>query len=170
MDQDTDLHIGTIVGAHGIKGYLKLHSSAETTDFFFKPGKRLSLHRLGKEMVFHTVFDFQPHNKGYRIAFEGVTTRDAAEHLIGCELYIKRSELPAPEKDAWYWCDLIGLEVFQTDHTHIGRIENIFSTGANDVFVVKAGRKEMLIPAIASVIRHIDLDQKSVTVELPEGL
>jgi 16S rRNA processing protein RimM len=169
MDQDRDLHIGTIVGAHGIKGYLKLYSSAATTDFF-KPGKRLSLHHSGREAAIHTVFDFQPHNKGYRIAFEGVTTRNAADLLIGSEIYIKRSELPAPGKDSWYWCDLIGLEVIQADHAHIGRIENIFSTGANDVFVVKDGRKETLIPAIASVIRHIDLDQKTVTVELPEGL
>jgi 16S rRNA processing protein RimM len=169
MDKDRDLHIGTIVGAHGIKGYLKLYSSAETTDFF-EPGKRLSLHHSGKEPAIHTVLDFQPHHKVYRIAFEGITQRDAAELLIGSEIYIKRSELPAPEKDTWYLCDLIGLEVFQADHTHIGRIENIFSTGANDVFVVKGGRKETLIPAIASVIRHIDLDQKTVTVELPEGL
>jgi 16S rRNA processing protein RimM len=169
MDQDSDLHIGTIVGVHGIKGYLKLYSSAETTDFF-EPGKRLSLHRLGRETIIHTVCDFQPHNKGYRIAFEGITTRNAAELLVGSQLYIKRSDLPAPEKETWYWCDLIGLEVFEADHTHIGRIENIFSTGANDVFVVKDGGKETLIPAIASVIRKVDLDQKTVTVELPEGL
>jgi len=169
MEKDSDLHIGTIVGVHGIKGFLKLYSSVESADFF-KPGKRLSLHRLGREAVFHTVLDFQPHNKGFRIAFEGVSTRDAAEPLVGCELYIKRYALPAPEKDTWYWCDLIGLEVFKTDHTHVGRIENIFSTGANDVFVVKDGEKETLIPAIASVIRHIDLDHKTMTVELPEGL
>jgi 16S rRNA processing protein RimM len=169
MEKDGDLHIGTIVGVHGIKGYLKLYSSAESTDFF-KPGKRLFLHRSGREAVIHTVVDFEPYSKGYRIAFEGVTERNAAELLIGSEIYIKRSELPAPDKDTWYWCDLIGLEVFHADRTCIGRIENIFSTGAHDVFVVRDGRKETLIPAIASVIRHIDLDQKTVTVELPEGL
>ena len=169
MDKDSVLHIGTIVGVHGIKGYLKLYSSTVSTDFF-EPGKRLSLHRSGKEVVIHRVRDFQPHKKGFRIAFEGITERDAAETLIGSELYIQRSALPAPEKDTWYWCDLIGLDVFQTDHTHIGRIDNIFSTGANDVFVVKGTRKETLIPAIESVIRHIDLDKKTMTVELPEGL
>jgi 16S rRNA processing protein RimM len=169
MDKDSDLHIGSIVGVHGIKGYLKLYSSAESTDFF-RPGKQLTLHREGRESSIYKVLDFQPHKKGFRIAFEGISTRDAAELLVGCEIYIKRSALPAPEKDAWYWCDLIGLEVFKTDHTHVGRIENIFSTGANDVFVVKDGMKETLIPAIASIIRHIDLDQKSMTVELPEGL
>jgi 16S rRNA processing protein RimM len=169
MNQDRDLHIGTIVGAHGIKGYLKLSSSAETTDFF-KPGKRLSLHRLDGSVVIHTVSDFQPLNKGYRIAFEDVSTRNAAEILIGSELFIKRSELPALEQDTWYWCDLIGLDVVDAVHAHIGRIENIFSTGAHDVFVVRDGKKETLIPAVASVIRHIDLDRKTVTVELPEGL
>jgi 16S rRNA processing protein RimM len=169
MNKDGVLHIGTIVGVHGIKGYLKLYSSAESTDFF-RPGKQLALHLSGREAAIYTVLDFQPHNKGFRIAFDDVTTRDAAELLVGSEVYVKRSELPAPEKDTWYWCDLIGVEVFQTDHTPIGRIENIFSTGANDVFVVKDGRKETLIPAIASVIRRVDLDQKTMTVELPEGL
>ncbi len=169
MEKDRDLHIGTIVGAHGIKGYLKLYTFAETTDFF-KPGKQLTLHCSGRQPVTCTVVDFQAHNKGYRIAFEGVATRDAAEQFIGAQLYIRRSELPKLQKDTWYWCDLIGLEVVDEDHTHLGRIEHIFSTGANDVFVVKNSGKERLIPAIASVIRHIDLDQHVMTVALPEGL
>lgn len=169
MDKDSVLHIGTIVGVHGIKGYLKLYSPAESTDFF-EPGKHVNLQHRGGRVENQRVRDLQPYKNGLRIAFEGITDRNAANAMVGAEIYIKRSELPKPEKGSWYWCDLIGLEVYQTDNTYIGRIENIFSTGANDVFVIKDKKKETLIPAIESVIRNVDLDERKMTVVLLDGL
>lgn len=169
MDKESVLHIGTIVGVHGIKGYLKLYSPAESTDFF-EPGKHVHLQHRGGRVERQTVRDLQPHKKGLRIAFEGIADRNAASTMVGAEIFVKRSELPKPEKGSWYWCDLIGLEVFKTDNTYIGRIENIFSTGANDVFVIKDKKKETLIPAIESVVRNVDLNERKMTVDLPEGL
>jgi 16S rRNA processing protein RimM len=169
MNKDGVLHIGSIVGVHGVKGYLKLYSSAESTGFF-EPGKRLYLDRCGENRVIQTVRDIQPYKKGFRIAFEGITDRAGAEALVGCEIYINRSELPQPEQGSWYWCDLIGINVFTTDDAYLGKVEHIFSTGANDVFVVKDKTRETLIPAIESVIREINLGDKKMTVDLPEGL
>lgn len=169
MDKDGTLHIGTIVGVHGIKGYLKLYSSAEST-ILFEPGKLLSLHHCGGERKTYTVRDIKPYTKGFLIAFEGIADRNKAAEFIGAEIFIQRSELPALEEDSWYWCDLIGLDVYQTDNSYVGRIEKIFSTGANDVFVVKRKKKETLIPAIQSVVRNINLIEKKMTVDLPEGL
>jgi len=140
MDRSSALHIGTIVGVHGMKGYLKLHSSAESTDFF-EPGRQLQLKYRSGKIERQTVRDLQLHQKGLRISFEGIANRNTAEAMIGTELYIKRSELPEPGRDSWYWCDMIGLDVYQTNNIYIGRIENIFSTGANDVFVVKDKKK-----------------------------
>jgi 16S rRNA processing protein RimM len=169
MDIDGALHIGKIVGVHGMKGYLKVFSSAESTGPF-EPGKHLTMKRPDGEMQTVKVVASQTYKKLLRIAFEDITDRSAAETLIGGELYIDRSELPEPEEGSWYWCDLIGLEVYGVDDTYLGRIENVFATGSNDVIVVKNGKTEILIPVIESIIYSVDLEGKKVTVDLPEGL
>jgi len=169
MDVDGALHIGKIVGVHGMKGYLKIYSFAESTGLF-DPGKQLTLKRPDGEMETVTVVDTQPYKNFLRVAFADVTDRSAAEALIGAGLYINRSELSEPEDGRWYWCDLIGLAVYQTDGAYLGQVENLFETGSNDVFVVKNGETEILIPVIESVVRNVDLEKKKITVDLPEGL
>jgi 16S rRNA processing protein RimM len=69
----------------------------------------------------------------------------------------------------YYWRDIIGLDVYTQDGKRLGRIESVFPTGSNDVYVCK-GEREMLIPAIADVIQGIDLDKNIMTVKLLEGL
>ena len=169
MDQNCTLRIGKIVGVHGMKGYLKVYPFAESTDPF-DPGKQLTMKCPDGESKTVTVVDSKPYKKIFRIAFDGITDRSTAETFIGAGLYIDRVELPEPEAGHWYWCDLIGLEVYQADGPCLGRIENLFETGSNDVFVVKKGETEILIPVIESVVCSVDLEEKKITVDLPEGL
>ncbi len=169
MDVDGTLRIGKIVGVHGMKGYLKVYPFAESTDPF-DPGKQLTMKCPDGESKTVTVVDSQAYKNFLRIAFDGITDRTSAETLIGSGLYIDRAELPEPEAGRWYWCDLIGLEVYKADGAYLGRIENLFETGSNDVLVVKQGNREILIPVIESVVRSVDLEEKKITVDLPEGL
>ena len=169
MEQSGALRIGKIVGVHGMKGYLKVYSFAESLDPF-DPGKQLTVKCPDGKSRAVTVVDSRPYKNILRIAFEDITDRSAAETFIGAGLYIDRSELPEPEAGRWYWCDLIGLEVYQVDGSYLGRIENLFETGSNDVFVVKKGETEILIPVIESVVCSVDLEEKKITVDLPEGL
>lgn len=169
MNEDGALHIGKIVGVHGMKGYLKVYSSSESIDPF-APGKQLTMKRPDGEGQTVKIVASQTYKNILRIAFEGITDRTAAETLVGASLYIDRAGLPEPEAGSWYWCDLIGLEVYGVDDMYLGRIENLFATGSNDVFVVKNGDAEILIPVIESIIYSVDLEGKKVTVDLPEGL
>ena len=93
-----------------------------------------------------------------------------AEALIGAEFFIEKEILPELEEGTYYWIDLIGLSVYTTDDVCIGRIESILQTGSNDVYVVKDKNKETLIPALASVILSVNLEEKIMRVDLPEGL
>lgn len=116
----------------------------------------------------------QPHKKVMRLILDGVTTRDQAEALTGWQVFLARADLPPLASDTYYWTDIIGMAVYSIDGEYLGEIQEIIPTGANDVYVVKtppthpAG--EILIPAIASVVIDIDVDEKSMRVELPEGL
>ncbi len=169
MDEKDFLHIGRIVGVHGIRGYLKLYSFAESPELF-APGECIRLQRRCGRPQIMTIRDFQAHGNSCRIALEGIDDRESAYALLDADLYIERSALPDPEEDAWYRHDLIGLDVFGIDGAYIGRIENIFATGSNDVLVVENRGAETLVPAIKSVVLEVDLAAGRMTVDLPEGL
>ena len=161
--------IGQIVGVHGIKGNCKFRSYAESLSVFQSDGVVLVATSDGRQKPYEINW-VKPHAKAALISFKGVDTRDLAEALIGCELFIEKCRLPDPEDGSYYWFDLIGLEVFDIDQKYLGRLESIIETGSNDVYVVKEGDTEILIPALESVVQNIDLKNGRMQVALPEGL
>lgn len=169
MHEDALIPIGKVVGTHGIKGYLKVISYAESTASF-APGRQLALKQKGKPVVTFGIESARPHKRGILLALNGVASVDEAKEWVGYELCINRTTLPEPEEGTYYWHQIIGLEVFTVDDRRLGRVAAIFPTGSNDVYVVREGKKEVLIPAIDSVVVDIDLTHKALRVDLPEGL
>jgi len=161
--------IGKIVGAHGIKGTNKLHSYAESLSVF-ESGNFILVRNSRSRETNYEINWVKPHTGTPLISFKGITDRHQAEALIGCELFIPKSELPELDEGIYYWFDLIGIKVYTTEEKYLGRIESIVETGSNDVYVVKHGEKEVLIPALESVVLDIDLEHKRMRVDLPEGL
>ena len=173
MGKDGFLPVGKIVGAHGVKGNLKVHSYAESVSVF-KPGSLILAIHAGKIEKYFAIKWAKPHGKSILLSFKGIEERNTAETLIGADLFIQRTALPELEDGVYYWVDIIGLSVFTTDNQYIGRVESIMPTGSNDVYLVKNRTKddstERLIPAIESVVLEIDFENKLIRVELPEGL
>lgn len=173
MEKTGFLPVGKIVGAHGVKGNLKVYSYAESLSVF-NPGSSILVVCAGKIEKNYTIKWVKPHGRRILLSLEGIGSRDAAEILIGSKLLVERSTFPELEEGSYYWCDIIGLTVFTTDEQYIGRVESIISTGSNDVFVVKDLDKgdddETLIPALESVVLEIDFEHKTMRVALPEGL
>ena len=116
----------------------------------------------------------KPHTKTVLLSLKEIENRTQAEALVGSELYIEKMSLPELEDGDYYWFDIIGLSVFTVEGEYIGQVASIMPTGSNDVYIVKgvAGerQKETLIPALASVVVSIDLEKKTMQVDLPEGL
>jgi len=167
------LHIGKIIGSHGVKGYVKVYSYAESISVFRPESSILVRHTEGWEKTY-TVIWAKLHKNIILMSLKGVTGRNLAETLVGSELFIEKETLSELENGSYYWFDIIGLSVFTTDDEYIGRVESIIPTGSNDVYVVKNQNKdrdnERLIPALESVVLKIDLKQKTMIVDLPEGL
>lgn len=101
------------------------------------------------------------------VKLEGVEDRDQAEAIRNQILRIERPEIPPPPEGAYYDFQIIGLHVITTDGREIGRIEEILRTGANDVYELDT---EVLIPAVGSVVKEIDLEQGRMVIEPIEGL
>lgn len=152
---------------------MRILSYAESLDLFTS-GTPLWVQPEGAAAIAHSVAWAQAHGKRVRMAFKGVDDRDAAEALVGASLFIDRALLPDLEADTYYWFELIGLEVEEMDGRRLGEIEAVLPTGSNDVYVVKdrrrAPERELLLPALATVVQEVDLAGGVMRVVLPEGL
>jgi 16S rRNA processing protein RimM len=161
--------IGKIVGAHGTQGANKIRSYADSLAAF-KSGRRVLIRNPLGEEKWYAINWVKPHQRTALLSLQGVTNRIQAEVLINSEVYIRKSELPKLDDDTFYWFDLIGMDVYTSDERYLGRLESIIPTGSNDVFTVRKGKKEVLIPALESVVREVDTVNKRMRVDLPEGL
>jgi 16S rRNA processing protein RimM len=156
--------VGTITGAHGIRGEVKLRSFTEDPQAIaaYSPletakGAKIAIAKL------------RPHKDGFIAILKGVTDRNAAEALRGTELFVPRERLPEPEEDEVYVHDLIGLAVHLPDGSLLGEIVDVADYGAGDLIDVKVeGRKDtVLIPFASQYV--LEADGSKVVVDLPEG-
>lgn len=169
MPEKRFILMGRIVGAHGIAGSLKLASYAESPAVF-ETGRTLVVRSgNGSETVYEIAWA-RAQGRSTLLSLKGIAGRSQAEALIGCDVFLDKAVLPKLEDGVYYWDDLIGIEVVSADGAPLGRIESIFRTGSNDVYVIKQGDRELLLPALRSVVRSVDLEARRMEVQVPEGL
>ncbi len=98
----------------------------------------------------------------------GVDDRDLADDLRGKYLEIETAEVqPLPEGSYYHW-QLLGLEVFDIAGTRLGEITDIIDNPANDIYLLSAEDRQVLVPAVSEVVRSIDLAAGRMVVDLPE--
>jgi 16S rRNA processing protein RimM len=173
VDNSHLLSIGKIIGVHGLNGVLRVFSFAESSARY-TPGMPLHLKNShGNGFILKIVWA-KPHSKTILLSLEGIRNRDQAQEFVGSELFIEKAALEVLEEGTYYWADLMGLSVYSSAGDYLGEVSSIVRTGSNDVYVAKrmegTTEIEVLIPALASVVREIDLDQRIMRVDLPEGL
>lgn len=169
MENEDHVLVGEIVGVHGIKGTNKIRSYAESLSLF-KPGGSILVRESGGQEKNRKIKWVKPHTATVLISFSEINERSQAEALVGAELLIPKKALPELAEDTYFWFDLIGMAVYTTEDKYLGQLESIIETGSNDVYVVQDGKKEVLIPALESVVLDVDVKAKRMLVELPEGL
>ena len=104
------------------------------------------------------------------LTLEGVYDRGQAEGLRGALLTVPEDMVPSLPEGEYYHFQLVDMDVFTGDGEYLGRITEVLSTGANDVYVVVRDGREMLIPAIEDVVVGVDVGGGRMKVELPPGL
>lgn len=167
--QDELIPVGKISSTHGIRGYLKLYSYSGNIETLQAAGSVLLRTKSGglNEFFLKSV---APHAGGFILSLDGFSDIDQVLPLVGSELCLKRSQLPEPAEDEYYWRDLIGLTVVTEQGLVLGPITDIFETGSSDVYVVSGADKEYLIPAIADVISKVDLAGSKMIITPLDGL
>lgn len=163
MDPERRILLGRVAGAFGIQGELKLESWTEPRDALFRYQPWILVHRGGESAVSGTRGRLAP-NGSVTARFPGVADRDAAEALVGAEIWAPRSRLPPPKPGEHYWVDLEGLKVSTVEGVELGTVSHLFNNGANDVVVVR-GERERYLPYSTDVVREVDLAAGRMVVD-----
>jgi len=167
--------LGRIIGVHGVRGWVKVHSDAQPRENILSYSTWWLKQRGEWRAV--QLKDRQHTHKNVLALLEGIADRDAAEKLRGTPIAIPRSELPATEAGEFYWMDLIGCEVYDTTDVRLGVVTRLFETGANDVMVVRDERPmpangkrvngpDILVPWVRpDVVIDIDVNARKIVVD-----
>jgi 16S rRNA processing protein RimM len=161
------LTVGFLRRPHGIRGeiVMDLH-----TDFpeRLKRGRKLL---VSEDHTSLTIQSVREHQKGVLIKFDGIDTPEDAGKFRNQWVYVKASDVPPLPEGKLYQHELFGFKVVDENDNPLGELVEIIETGANNVYVVKDGSgRELLLPAIPSVILDVDAERRLMRVHLLEGL
>ena len=163
------LEIGQIVNVRGLKGEVKVNSYSEDPKRFEKI-KTIILKLKGKEQEYEIERVSYTKNQVI-LKLKNIDTIEEAEKLRNSMIFIDRKDLDELPEDVYYIADLIGLDVYTDTDEYLGKVDDIFNTKSNDVYVVKDDLgKTKLLPGIDEVIREINLEDGKIIVHLIEGL
>lgn len=160
---DDRVTLGRISGLYGVQGWVRVHSYTEPREGILDYTAWWLRSESG--IAEATLEEGRRQGKAVIARLAGVTDRDTAAALIGCDIEVSRERLPPAGEGRYYWRDLEGLKVMHRDGSELGTVAYMMETGANDVMVT-AGEVERLIPFVAdAVVLDVDLDHGVITVD-----
>lgn len=167
MSRTRDVLMAAVIGAHGLKGEVKVKAFTAAPSALGDYGP---LHaKDGRRFTIEALRPVGGREDEAVIAFAEVKDRNASEALKGTELFVSRDKLPAAAGEEFYHADLIGLEAFDAEGRRIGKVRSIQNYGAGDVLVIAADTGEdILIAFTKSNVPEIDLANGRLTVAVPD--
>lgn len=164
------LELGQIVNVKGLNGEVKVNPYTDDPTKFEKIQFVTLKHKNDLKKI-------EIEKVGYSknqvvLKFKGIDSIDDAEKLRNTYVLVDKDDLDPLPEGVYYLADLIGLDVYtESDNRYLGKVDDIFQTGSNNVYVVKDDSgKELLLPGIDEVIKKIDMDNQKIIVELIKGL
>lgn len=163
------LEVGQIVNTFGIKGEVKVTPFTDDINRFDNLKKVYVKTR--KDDKLYKVEGVRYHKNMVLLKLEGIENPEQAELLKNAFLEIDREDAVPLKEGQYFIADLIGLEVYTDEGNLLGKVDDIYNTGANDIYVVKDELgKQVLLPGIKEVIKQVDLENEKILVHLIPGL
>ena len=167
--QEEMVTIGKILKVRGAKGDFTVFPLTDDIARFSLL-KEVYIEKADGTIVKKNIKNVMSYKGKVVIKFDGVESGKEAEELLKGLILIPKSERIKLPEDHYFISDLIGADVITLTGENIGKLENMFSTGSNDVFVIRSKEGEKLIPAIKNVIKKVDIEGKKIIINLLEGL
>ncbi|WP_307859121.1 ribosome maturation factor RimM [Desertivibrio insolitus] len=169
----TQLRVGRLTKAHGLKGALKLELYTDEPEKRFVPGAVFSLQVPtsspwhGKTLELTELRWYNSHPVGF---FKDVADRSTAETLVKAILWVDHDTTQLPEEeDAWYDHQLVGLDAIR-DGVKVGTVVRVDHLPAQDLLAIKTADDEVLVPFVKAIVPSVDISAGTVTLTPPAGL
>lgn len=154
------INIGQITKPHGVRGEVKVLSLTDSLERFRDLDKVLI---DGKETKITSV---KLQSDRAILKLEGIDSMDEAEDYRNKYIQVRREDAMELEEDSYYIADLLDCVVFDTDGEELGKVYEVIETGSNDVYWVKGeGKKEVLIPALKSIVESVDVENNKIIIK-----
>jgi len=160
------IKVGKIVNTHGVKGCVKCLSLTDDIERF----DMLEYIYTEKDDKKRKINNVWYRNNLVYLQLEGIDDINIAETFRDTFISIFEDQLRELPKDSYYLFDLEGMEVYTTDGEYIGKISDVYQTGANDVYEIVNKNKSFLIPAVKDVVKEVNIKDKKMVIHVIEGL
>lgn len=171
------LQVGKIINTHGVRGEVKVIPLTDDPERFKKlkdvyiVSKDNTEDSLVENSNVLTICGVKISSNKIILKFKDIEKIEEAEKLKAHFIVIHRKDAVSLPEDRFFICDLEGCDVFDEADVYYGSIDRVIQTGSNDVYcVVDKNKKEILIPALKSVVKSVDIKRKKIIVKIPEGL
>jgi 16S rRNA processing protein RimM len=161
--------VGRVARAHGNRGEVSVNPETDFPESRFRPGSELFVRR-GDSIKALKVAGVRLHKGRPIVAFDGLTTMDAAEALAGTELRIDPAAIVALPEGEFYRHELVGCRVEGMDGREVGEVRRVETGPGGDRLVVEGARGEILVPLARDICVSIDPAARRIVIAPPDGL
>ena len=167
------LAVGTVVGAQGLRGELRVNPASDFPERFTKPGHRW-LQRKGtapQEMMLTSGRQL-PGRSLFIVRFKGIENRSAAEALVGQTLLVSSNDRPELEEGEFHLLDLVGLEarLDTNDNAVIGTVSDLISGGNDLLEITRPDGRKLLVPFVEEIVPEVHQTEGWLLITPPPGL
>ena len=161
--------IGKVVSTQGNKGEVNILPLTDSTDRF-KNLVTVFLRNNNSQTTLN-IEKIRIKEDTVILKLKDIENIEEAKMIVGSFLEVERKNALKLPKDTYFIFEIIGLEVYTENNIFLGKVENVISTGSNDVYIVKGkNKKELFIPAIREVVKNVNLEKKRITINIVDGL
>jgi 16S rRNA processing protein RimM len=160
------LLVGRVARAHGLRGHVIVNPETDFMEERFRIGRRVLVGAASRPREYE-IEDVRFHQGRPVVRFAGVTTMNDAETLAGAELWLREAELEPLPAGTFYRHDLVGCEVRSKSGDVLGHVTAVEGSIDRSYLVVA---EHMMIPLVAGICVAVDIANRRVTIDPPDGL
>jgi len=161
------LKIGYVKKPQGLKGEIKVEPLTDDINRFYDlDWVYIRDSKMGVRQI--PIRGIRVQKDHVYLSLEGVTNRDQAEQLRHQYLWIDREHAVKLPEGFYFICDIIGCQAYDLQGVLLGEVVDVLQPGSNDVYVIKGNGKEILVPALRSVVKKIDIQEKRILIDMSQ--
>ena len=169
MRKEDCFYLGKIVRKHSFRGEVVIKLDTDEPKLYQEMESIFG--DLGNNLVpFFIQKSLLQKGNQLRVRFEGIENEEDADAILKSDVYLPISLLPKLEGDKFYYHEVIGFTVIDTNYGEVGKLVNINDKAAQPLFEIERDDKEIFIPMIDDFIKKVDREKNTILVETPEGL